>query len=304
MSKSPNSQSGPRIPGTTTNLNSDPLTWSTPQGRWTLDFARPLVMGIINITPDSFSDGGRYFDPAEAVRGALTAEAEGADLFDLGAESTRPGSDPVAGDDEWARLEPVLKSLTSQSRRPISIDTYKAGVAEKALLAGAAIINDIYADRFEPDILKVAADYRVPIILMHMLGEPRTMQKEPRYDDVVKEVHDFLLERAGAAEKAGVPRELIWLDPGIGFGKNIEHNLLLIKHFDRALPRGYRRVMALSRKAFLGRLMNGAQPLERDGLTAAANSLAVMSGAEILRVHRVGPTRAAADLAQAVLTAR
>ena len=261
-------------------------------------------MAVINITPDSFSDGGHHFDPEEAVRGAQAAEAEGADIFDLGAESTRPGAEPVSGADEWARLEPVIRNLTAKSSRPISIDTYKAEVAEKALKAGAAIINDIYAGRKEPDLLKVAAGYRAPIILMHMLGEPGTMQVAPHYEDVVTEVHDFLLERAEAAEAAGVPRELIWLDPGIGFGKTIDHNLMLIKHFDRALPRGYRRIMALSRKGFLGRIMNGAPPLERDGLTAAANALAVMKGAEILRVHRPGPTRAAADLAQAVLLAR
>jgi len=260
-------------------------------------------MSIINLTPDSFSDGGRFGGPEEAVRAALAEEADGADLFDLGAESTRPGSAEVPADEEWARLAPVLAALKKRSDRPISIDTYKASVAEKALAAGAAVINDIYAGRKEPRILEVAASHRVPIILMHMKGEPGTMQIEPHYDDVVTEVHDFLLERAQAAEAAGLPRELIWLDPGIGFGKNQRHNLSLIRHYERVMPRGYRRVMALSRKAFLGRLMNGAPPLERDGLTAAANAISIMKGADIIRVHRAAPNRAAAALARAVMEA-
>jgi len=281
----------------------DLLNWQTAAGRWTLDFGRPLVMSILNLTPDSFSDGGLHFEPRSALEGALAEEAAGADIFDLGAESTRPGSEPVSAEDEWRRLAPVLELLQGRSSKPISVDTYRASTAEKALAAGAAIINDIWAGRQEPRILEVAAGHGVPIILMHMKGEPRTMQKDPRYDDVVAEVHDFLLERARAAEAAGLPRDFIWLDPGIGFGKTLEHNLSLIKHYDRAMPAGYRRVMALSRKGFLGRLLNGAPPLERDGLTAAANALAVMGGAEILRVHRAAPTVEAARLAWRVLEA-
>ena len=278
------------------NRTPDILAWRTRAGAWTLDFSRPLLMSIINLTPDSFSDGGRFKSPLEAVEAALAEEADGADLFDLGAESTRPGAGAVSGDDEWARLEPVLTALVKRTSRPISIDTYKAAVAEKALKAGAAIINDIYAGRKDPDILALAAEWRVPILLMHMQGEPATMQAAPHYDDLVTEIHDFLLERARAAEAAGVPRELIWLDPGVGFGKTAAHNLFLIKHFGSVIPQGYRRVMALSRKAFLRTFLEDGPPLTRDGLTAVADALAVQKGAEILRVHRAAPNRPAVDL--------
>ncbi|GHV56964.1 dihydropteroate synthase [Deltaproteobacteria bacterium] len=281
----------------------DLLTWRTRAGEWTLDFSRPLIMSIINLTPDSFSDGGRFNNPQEAVRAALAEEADGADLFDLGAESTRPGSRPVPEAEEWARLEPVLTVLARQTRRPISIDTYKSAVAEKALAAGAAIINDIYAGRHDPRLFQVAAEWRAPLVLMHMLGEPGTMQEAPHYDDVVSEIHDFLLERARAAEAAGVPRNLIWLDPGLGFGKTVAHNLSLIKHFDRVIPRGYRRVMALSRKGFFKTILGEGPPSARDELTAVADALSVLKGAEILRVHRAAPNRPAVDLARAVLTA-
>ncbi|MCL2029461.1 MAG: dihydropteroate synthase [Deltaproteobacteria bacterium] len=282
------------------NGKPDQLTWRTRAGSWTLDFGRPLLMSIINLTPDSFSDGGRFKSPAEAVEAALAEEADGADLFDLGAESTRPGAGAVSGKEEWARLEPVLTALVKKTSRPISIDTYKAAVAEKALEAGAAIINDIYAGRKDPRLLSVAAEWKAPVLLMHMQGEPATMQIAPHYDDLAAEIHDFLLERARAAEAAGVPRELIWLDPGIGFGKTAAHNLSIIKHFDQILPRGYRRVMALSRKAFLRAFLGDGPASARDGITAAANALAVLKGAEILRVHRAAPNRQAVDLAWGV----
>ena len=284
-------------------MTTDLLTWRTRAGAWTLDFSRPLLMSIINLTPDSFSDGGRFKSPDEAVEAALAEEADGADMFDLGAESTRPGSRSVDEDEEWARLSPVLTALVKKTGRPISIDTYKSGVAEKALAAGAAAINDIYAGRKDPRLLAVAAEWRAPLILMHMQGEPATMQIDPRYDDLLGEVHDFLLSRARAAEAAGLPRELIWLDPGIGFGKTVAHNLSLIKHFDRVMPQGYRRVMALSRKGFFRTILGNAPPAARDGLTAVADALSVLKGAEILRVHRAAPNRAAVDLALAVRSA-
>jgi len=284
-------------------MTADLLTWRTRAGAWSLDFSRPLLMSIINLTPDSFSDGGRFGSPEEAVEAALAEEADGADLFDLGAESTRPGAHSVGEDEEWARLSPVLTALVKKTGRPVSIDTCKAGVAEKALAAGAALINDIYAGRKDPRLLAVAAEWRVPIILMHMQGVPATMQVDPRYDDLVREIHDFLLERARAAEAAGVPREFIWLDPGIGFGKTVAHNLSLIKHFDRVLPRGYRRVMALSRKGFFKSILGNGPAAARDGLTAVADALSVMKGAEILRVHRAAPNRPAVDLALAVRSA-
>ncbi|UQZ91256.1 dihydropteroate synthase [Deltaproteobacteria bacterium Smac51] len=279
------------------------LAWKTAAGEWSLDFTKTVIMAIINLTPDSFSDGGRFSGPEEAVNAALAEEEAGAHIFDLGAESTRPGSARVSEQEEWSRLEPVLRGLAAKSKLPVSIDTYRAGVAEKAILAGAAIINDIYAGRKEPRILEVAAKHGVPIVLMHMQGDPDNMQVNPHYDDVVTEVHDFLLERARAAEAAGILPELIILDPGIGFGKNQGHNLTLIKHFEQAMPKGYRSLMALSRKAFLGRILGGAEPADRDLATATANALAIIKGADMIRVHDVRPNREAAEVANAVLAA-
>jgi dihydropteroate synthase len=258
-------------------------------------------MGIVNVTPDSFSDGGLYFDPGAAVSQALRHLREGATILDLGGETTRPGSLPTDADEEWRRLEPVLTALAARPERPIiSVDTYKAEIAEKALSAGAAMVNDIYAGRKEPGILSVAAKHGAPIILSHMLGEPRTMQLEPRYDDVVGEVRSFLLGAALGAMAAGVPRERIFLDPGIGFGKNADHNLTLINRFQETIPPGYRRVMALSRKAFLGKVLKDSDPLARDPATAMATALSVLKGAEIVRVHNVAPTREAIGVALAV----
>ncbi|MGL4209202.1 MAG: dihydropteroate synthase [Candidatus Adiutrix sp.] len=279
------------------------LRWETPWGQWELDFSSPLIMSIINLTPDSFSDGGQFKSPDEAVLAALEEEAHGADIFDLGAESTRPGSNRVSETDEWQRLEPVLRALSAKTKCPISVDTYKAKVAAQAIEAGAAIINDIYAGLKDPEILTVAAKNNVPIVLMHMQGEPGTMQQNPHYDDVVTEVHDFLLERAQAAEDAGVHPSRIILDPGLGFGKTMAHNLMLLKNFDQAIPCGYRRLMALSRKNFLGQLMNGAPPAHRDGLTAVATAWAVLCGADIVRVHKARPNKEATRLMLALATA-
>ncbi len=276
------------------------LHWQTTAGEWSLDFSRPQVMAVINLTPDSFSDGGRFHTPAEAVAEALAAEKEGADIFDLGAESTRPGAEPIGQEEEWRRLEPVLTALRQATKLPISVDTYRASVAERCLEAGAAIINDIYAGQKDPDLLPLAAKWGVPVILMHMQGEPKTMQNEPHYEDLISEIHDFLLERAQAAIETGIPPRHIWLDPGVGFGKTYDHNLSILKHFAQVTPQGYRRVMALSRKGFLGRIMNGAPPLERDSLTAVANAFSILQGAEIIRVHEVPKNKAAAALAKAV----
>jgi dihydropteroate synthase len=255
-------------------------------------------MGIVNITPDSFSDGGLHYESNAAIEKARCHLLEGADILDLGAETTRPGSLPTPEAEEWRRLEPVLSSLVaSNSNAPISVDTYKASIAAKAIDAGAAIVNDIYAGRKDPEILSVAAEKGVPIILMHMQGEPRTMQLEPHYKDVVKEVRDFLLERALAAESAGVPKEHIILDPGLGFGKNTDHNLLLLRNLYEVYPTGYISLMALSRKAFLGKLLDGIPPLERDYATATASAIAVFQGAQLVRVHNTAPTLEALKVA-------
>jgi dihydropteroate synthase len=255
-------------------------------------------MGIINITPDSFSDGGQFFAPEAAIKQAHRHIEEGADILDLGAETTRPGSEPTSLEEEWRRLEPVLRALSSLSQCPvISVDTYKAEIAEKALNLGASIINDIYAGRKEPKILTVAAQYRAPLILMHMQGEPHTMQQNPHYDDVVSEVREFLLERAQAAMAAGVLKQNIILDPGLGFGKNAEHNLTILSRFDEVMPEGFHSLMALSRKAFLGRILDDPDPLKRDLATAVANAIAVSKGAEIIRVHNVASSLQASKVA-------
>ncbi|MDR1546642.1 MAG: dihydropteroate synthase [Deltaproteobacteria bacterium] len=273
------------------------LEWTVGGRTFRLDFSKPLVMGIINVTPDSFSDGGRHLLPQDAVAQARRHLAEGADILDIGAETTRPGSDPVPADEEWRRLAPVLAGLASLPPTPVSVDTYKAEVADRALTAGASMINDVYAGRQDPEILRVVARRGAPIVLMHMKGEPKTMQDDPVYDDVVAEVREFLLERAEAAMAAGVPKERIILDPGLGFGKTAVHNLTLLKRFDEVIPAGFHSLMALSRKGFLGRILNVSVPSQRDLATAAANALAVLKGAEIIRVHNVAPSLEASRVA-------
>jgi dihydropteroate synthase len=265
------------------------MTWTHPLGRvFALDFSRPLVMGVLNVTPDSFSDGGKFFDPAAAVARARELALEGADILDLGAETTRPGSSPTSEEEEWRRLSPALEALSRWNEcPPISVDTYKSSVASKAIAMGAAIVNDVYAGRQDPRILKVTAEAGLPIVLTHMLGEPRTMQDTPHYEDVVREVRDFLLQRAEAAMEAGIPRERIILDPGLGFGKTAAHNLALLNRMEEVRPQGFRFLMALSRKAFLGHVLDGAPPDQRDGATAVASALAVWKGAEMVRVHDV-----------------
>ena len=276
----------------------DTLNWSICGREYSLDFGKPLIMGIINVTPDSFSDGGLYYEPEAALALARRHVKEGADVLDLGGETTRPGSVATSPQEEWRRLEPVLAALSAYPGcPPISVDTNKSLVAQKALLAGASIVNDIWAGRNDPEILAVAAKMGAPLILMHLLGEPRTMQVEPPYDDVVAEVRAFLLERAQAAIEAGIPKEMIILDPGLGFGKNAAHNLALLNHFEDVVPEGFRSMMALSRKAFLGRITGLEDPLERDSATAAANAIAVSKGAQMIRVHNVAASRDAALVA-------
>jgi dihydropteroate synthase len=279
-------------------LSENVLTWAVSGREYRLDFSRPLIMGIINVTPDSFSDGGLYYQPEAAIKQARQHISEGADVLDIGGETTRPGSSATSEEEEWRRIAPVLREAASwRDCPPISVDTNKAAIAEKALDAGASIINDIWAGRKEPEILTLAAQRGAPVILMHMLGEPRTMQVEPYYDDVVAEVRAFLLERAEAAMAAGIAKEMIILDPGMGFGKNAVHNLTLLNHFEEVVPGGFRSLMALSRKAFLGRITGEGDPLKRDSATAAANAIAVAKGAQMIRVHNVAASRDAAMVA-------
>jgi len=264
----------------------------TPQvlhaGPFALPLQRPLVMGIVNITPDSFSDGGRFLSPQRAIEHARRLAEEGADLLDLGAESTRPGAQPVSADEELARLLPVIDGLRDLGR-PISVDTMKPAVMRAAVAAGAAMINDVRALR-EPGALDAAAASRAAVCLMHMQGEPRTMQAHPRYENVVREVRHFLLERAGACIRAGIARERIVIDPGFGFGKTVLHNMQLLAALERLAAEGFAVLAGFSRKSSLGRITGRAEG-ERMPASLAAALIAVQRGARILRVHDVAETR-------------
>jgi dihydropteroate synthase len=258
-----------------------------------------LVMGVVNVTPDSFSDGGRYLDPRAAIDHGLELLKEGADLLDVGGESTRPGAEPVTAEEEVARVEPVVAALAADGAR-VSIDTSKATVARAALAAGATYVNDVSALRFDPELAGVVADARVDCCLMHMRGDPRTMQDDPRYDDVVADVKAHLEERLAFAVAAGIAEERIHLDPGIGFGKTLEHNLELLRRLGEIVALGRPVVVGTSRKSFLGRL-TGREVGERVPATVATNVLALERGARIFRVHDVAPTRDALTVAAATL---
>jgi dihydropteroate synthase len=248
---------------------------------------RVHVMGIVNVTPDSFSDGGRYLDADAAIDLGLRLVDDGADLLDVGGESTRPGAEPVPADEERRRILPVIDALAAKASVPVSVDTTKAAVARDALDAGASIVNDVAAGRFDPEMMSLAAARQVPLVLMHMLGEPRTMQHEPRYTDVVGEVAAFLADRGDAAISAGVPRERIIVDPGFGFGKTREHNLVLLNRMRELRSLGYPILAGTSRKSFIGATLGGLSAGERLEGTAATVALAVMNGASIVRVHDV-----------------
>jgi len=257
---------------------------------------RVLIMGILNVTPDSFSDGGRFLSPDAAVERALAMEKEGADIIDVGGESSRPGAEPVPVEEELRRVLPVLERLRGKLRIPISIDTTKAEVAEAALRAGASIVNDISALRFDPAMAPLVAKFGAGLVLMHMLGTPKTMQQAPHYEDVVTEVRDFLAERAQYAQSQGIPREAIAVDPGIGFGKTVEHNLELLRRLPELVELGFPVLVGPSRKSFIGAIL-GLGVEERLEGTLAACAVAVVRGADILRVHDVKEVRRAADLA-------
>jgi dihydropteroate synthase len=256
-----------------------------PRGR--LDFSTGcLVMGILNVTPDSFSDGGQFFDPGEAVEHGLEMAVEGAAIIDVGGESTRPGSDPVSTNQQIERVVPVIEALCERTNIPVSIDTYKFEVAEAALEAGAGMINDITALSDER-MGELATERQVPVVLMHMQGTPVTMQIEPKYDDVVSEVLEFLLGRAEQAEKFGIPKDMIFIDPGIGFGKTAEHNLMLLRNIDKFVAAGYRVLVGTSRKRFIGEITGKEEPTERIFGTAATVALCAAAGVSIVRVHDV-----------------
>ncbi len=255
-------------------------------------------MGVVNVTPDSFSDGGDYFDAERAIAHGRELLAEGADLVDVGGESTRPYAEPVSEAEELRRVVPVVEGLRGAR---VSVDTSKRAVAEAALAAGATYVNDVTAFRAEPELAGLVASSGADCCLTHMLGEPRTMQDDPRYDDVVSEVKAFLEERLAFAVAEGIPEERVQLDPGIGFGKTVEHNLELLRRVGELVAIGRPLVIGVSRKAFLGRLTGRAEAADRAHATAAANVLAFERGAEVFRVHDVAPTRDALLVAAATL---
>jgi dihydropteroate synthase len=269
---------------------------------------RPLVMGVLNVTPDSFSDGGRFDTVERAVARALAMAAEGADLIDVGGESTRPGSLPVPPAEQVARIAPVLRALGDLARHgrlavTLSVDTTRADVADAALEAGAHVVNDVSAGRDDPGLLPLVARRRVPVILMHMQGTPATMQLDPRYDDVTREVGAFLRERAVAATDAGVAESDVLLDPGIGFGKTVAHNLELLRRLgELAAGLGRPLVVGTSRKGFIGRVTGEQDPDRRLFGTAATVAWSVANGASVVRVHDVGPMVQVARMIGAIQT--
>ncbi len=265
--------------------------------------AAPVLMGIVNVTPDSFSDGGLFLESETAVRHGERLAAEGAEILDVGGESTRPGADPVPAQAELERVLPVVEGLARSdvaARARVSIDTGKAAVAEAALAAGAAVVNDVTAFRGDPEMAAVVAGAGADCCLMHMLGEPRTMQSDPRYEDVVAEVVAFLEQRLRFAVDEGVAEERVWLDPGIGFGKTPEHNLELLRRLDEIVALGRPVVIGASRKSFLGKL-TGRGVTDRVAATIAANVIALERGASIFRVHDVAAVGDALRVAAATV---
>lgn len=259
---------------------------------------KPKLMGVVNVTPDSFSDGGRYLDPAAAIRHGEELVSDGATILDIGGESTRPGAEPVGQIEEVRRVEPVVAGLVGTAT--VSVDTSKAAVAKAALDAGATIVNDVTALRGDADMAALCAERGVGVVLMHMPGNPRTMQDEPTYADVVDEVKAFLVERTEAATAAGIAEERVWLDPGIGFGKTLEHNLELLRRLGELRELGRPVVIGTSRKSFIGKV-DGSDVEDRIGGTIASSVLAAVEGADVLRVHDVAEMAQAMRVAEAIL---
>jgi len=279
----------------------DDVVW--PRGRLRLS-ERVHVMGILNVTPDSFSDGGLHAAPDSAVAAALRMVEEGADIIDVGGESTRPGAPEVPADEEIHRVATVIGDLRAKADVPISIDTRKAKVARAALDAGADIVNDISALRGDPALAPLCADRECPVVLMHMKGTPRKMQADPRYDDVVDEVLNFLGEAVARAVAAGIAWERTIVDPGIGFGKTVEHNLALVNRLDELAETGRPVLLGASRKSFIGKTLDIDSPAERLEGTLAVTALAVARGARIVRVHDVAANVRVVRMAEAVTMTR
>jgi dihydropteroate synthase len=263
---------------------------------------RTLLMGVLNVTPDSFSDGGRFFEWTRAVEQGKRLAEEGADILDLGGESTRPGSRPVSEEEELRRVIPVIEALRPEISLPISIDTRKAAVAERALQSGADMVNDISALRFDEGMAEVVSRRKVPVVLMHMRGHPETMQADTHYEDLVGEIREFFRERIDYAVSRGIPRDRIILDPGIGFGKSLEdkHNLILLKELRSFQDLNQPLMVGTSRKGFIGRILD-LPPEEREEGTLATIVVAVQNGVNIVRVHDVRRARRAVQVADAIL---
>ncbi|MDP2158688.1 MAG: dihydropteroate synthase, partial [Nitrospirota bacterium] len=260
------------------------LAWS----RFNLDFDQKThVMGILNITPDSFSDGGLHFDTSAAIEQGVRMVSEGADILDIGGESTRPGAEPVSQEEELRRTIPVIEALAKKIAVPISIDTYKAEVARQALAAGASMVNDISGLRFDPEMPKVIAQHRVPVVIMHIKGRPRQMQQNPQYEALIPEIMDYFRISTRLAKKFGIPDELMILDPGIGFGKTFDHNLEILNNLEQFILLEKPLLVGPSRKAFLGKILGDVPAPDRLEGSAAAVAVSIMKGAHIIRVHDV-----------------
>jgi dihydropteroate synthase len=271
-------------------------------GSHTFDFSRTYIIGVLNVTPDSFSDGGRFLDTDAALTHALSLASEGADIIDIGGESTRPGAERVHLDAELARVIPVIENFRAVSNTPISVDTYKSAVARAAVDKGADLINDISGLRFDPAMAETAASLNVPVVVMHMKGEPTSMQANPVYENLIEEIYTYFEESIGIAEKAGVPRKRILIDPGIGFGKTFPHNFSVLRNLWRFSELGLPILVGASRKSFLGSLSDtGVDDRLEESLAAAV--IAASNGAHFVRVHDVVATRRALGLFDAVRAA-
>ncbi len=273
------------------------IKWSN----FSLDFSeKTYIMGVLNVTPDSFSDGGLFFSEKKAIEHALRLVEEGADIIDIGGESTRPGSEPVSVEEEIRRTIPVIKAIARAIKIPVSIDTYKSEIARQALDAGVSIVNDISGLRFDPDMPKVVSEYKAPVIIMHIKGRPKDMQQNPVYEALIPEIMDYLRISIKLANKFSIPEDKIIIDPGIGFGKTFEHNLEIIKKLKEFTLLGKPIAIGVSRKAFIGKMLDDVPPSERLEGTAAAVAISIFNGANIVRVHDVKEVAKVAKVADAI----
>lgn len=263
---------------------------------------RCLIMGVVNVTPDSFFDGGRFFDPKKAVAQGLELVSQEADILDIGGESSRPGADPVPAEEELRRILPVIRQLAREVRIPLSVDTYKAQVARKALEAGASLVNDISGLKFDPDMAGTAAEFGASVVVMHTPGPPKTMQHATRYSNLMAEIIAYLEESLRLAEEAGIAAERIFVDPGIGFGKTAEQNLQILRGLEQLHVLGRPILVGVSRKSFIGQILGGS-PEERLEGSLAAVAWAVLKGAKIIRAHDVLATRRMIRVLEAILAA-